>query len=529
MPDVILVGSGASAVAAALELTDRGVNPLVLDVGVRAPAGTNRRGTGNLYDYKATHDSFSLTIGERYQGLANLIGTRHVPVKLTTPNAEYVTQGADTWSPVDAEGFHAIQSFALGGLANAWGAGLYRFTRADLDGFPIGQEDLDPYFDRLTSFIGISGADDDLSPFFGSARDLLPPVRLSHNIGRLYDRYQRRKRTLPRAFHLGRARIAALTREHGGRPPVAYDNFEFWQEHPALYTPGSTMQQLIADGRVTYRGNVLVQSFAENADGVTVRAIDLSTDSALEFRCRHLLLAAGAINTAKIVLRSFDDHRTELPLLENTAVQVPFVLPRSLGRPLDTTAFGLVQLNLVWESDTFDALCQGSLMEITSPLRAEFFASLPYAARDNLGLMRHLLPCMLVMQLYLPDDGARPARLSLQENSRLRIVGHPNTLDVGKAGPLFGFMRKLGAWTHPRLAVRVSTGHAIHYAGTLPMAHSPGRYQCAPDGLLHSTRAVYVCDSASFPRLPAKNMSFGMMANAMRIAATVAARCAGVR
>jgi choline dehydrogenase-like flavoprotein len=267
-----------------------------------------------------------------------------------------------------------------------------------------------------------------------------------------------------------------------------------------------------------------VRSFVERDGGVAVRATDVSTGDSVEHHGRVLLLAAGAINTARIVLQSFADHRTPLPLLENTAIQVPFVLPSCLGQALETDAFGLVQLNLIWESHTFGALCQGSLMEITSPLRAEFFASLPYAARDNLALIRHLLPAMLVMQLYLPDTGERPSRLSLKEDSRLRIAGHPNTLALEPARPLFRFMRRLGAWTHPSLVVRVPTGHAIHYAGTLPMQREPGRYQCAPDGRLQGTRSVYVCDSASFTRLPAKNMSFGMMANAMRVAAAAVLR-----
>jgi choline dehydrogenase-like flavoprotein len=155
-------------------------------------------------------------------------------------------------------------------------------------------------------------------------------------------------------------------------------------------------------------------------------------------------------------------------------------------------------------------------------LRAEFFASLPYAARGNLALIRHLLPAMLVMQVYQPDRGERPSLLSLQENGRLRIDGQPSTFDLSKARPLFGFMRALGAWTSPSLVVQVPTGHAIHYAGTLPMTNNPGTYQCSVDGRLHPTRRVYVADSATFARLPAKNMSFGMMANAMRVAAGVA-------
>jgi choline dehydrogenase-like flavoprotein len=529
MVDAVIVGSGASAIAAAMELSERGIVPLMLDVGVQPPDTPPVRGSGSLYDYKAVHDSFELTIGGRYQGLSNLIGPGTVPVKLTTPNAEYVTRGARTFAPIDESGFCAIQSFAMGGLANAWGAGLYRFDRADLDGFPIGTGDLDPYFDKLTAAIGISGADDDLAPCFGSTKDLLPPIRLSHNIESLYRAYRRKRPRLPAAFQLGRARIAALTRPFDGRPPVEYDNFEFWQEHPSLYSPRSTLEKLIAEGRVHYRRDTLVQSFAEGDAGVTVHAVDPTTGARLQFECGVLLVAAGVINTSKIVLQSFDDYETRLPLLENPAIQIPFVLPRSIGRALDTTAFGLVQLNLIWDSQAYGARCQGSLMEITSPLRAEFFASLPYAARANLSLMRHLLPSMVVMQVYLPGDAQHPHRLRLQENGRLRIDGHPSPFDLRKAGPLLRFMRALGAWTHRALVVSVPMGHAIHYAGTLPMRRDPGRYECGPDGLLCPLRRVYVADSASLTRLPAKNMSFGMMANAMRVAAAAAGRLGEAR
>lgn len=523
MAEVIIVGAGASAVAAAMELVEQGIVPLILDVGVE-PDAPAARGSGNLYDYKSSEDSFRLTIGDRLQGLHNLLGRTPVPVKLTTPNAEYVTRGAATWGPIDAHEFRAIQSFASGGLANAWGAGLYRFSAHDMDGFPITVHELDPYFDRLTAAIGISGADDDLTPYFGSPRGLLPPLLLSTNVGQIYDAYRRRRKRLSPSFHLGRARVAALTVPFDGREPVPYDNLEFWQEHPSLYTPRYTLEKLVAGGRVDYRRGVRVRSFVEREDGIAVQAVDTTSNSPLVFNGRVLILAAGAINTARIVLESFADYETALPLLENPAIQIPFVLPAAIGRALDTTAFGLVQLNLVWESTTFAAICQGSLMEITSPLRAEFFASLPYAAHANLGLIRHLLPAMVVMQMYLPGSGQAPARVSLQRNGRLRIDGHPNSVDLGRTAPMFRFMRAIGAWSHPALVVRVPTGHAIHYAGSLPMRHHPGPMECTPAGLLHPTRAVYIGDSASFPHLPAKNMSFGMMANAMRVAAEAARR-----
>ncbi len=522
MHDVIVVGSGAAGVAAALELAERGRKPLILDVGHRKVERIPRV-EENLYLHRRRHDTYRLLIGDELEGLSNLLTDRHVPVKLTTPNMAYVTRDAEWLSPIEETDFRTVQSFAAGGLANAWGAGLYRFVDEDLQGFPITARDLDPYFDALTREIGIGGEEDDLTPFFGSTRDLRAPLRLSHNIEKLYRGYRRRREAFHRdRFFLGRARVAALGEPMDGRPAIDYSNLEFWQDTPAIYSPRLTLDKLIAAGRVEYRSDILVESWRETGEGVEVCGRDLRDDTGAVFSARKLLLAAGAVNTTRIVLRSFEDTETELTLLENPALQVPLVLPGSLGRALDVHAFGLVQLNLVWKSASYGCTVQGSIMEITSPARAEFFESLPLAGRDNLGLMRMLLPAMIVLQLFFPGRAHKPSRISLRADGGLRIQGHPNTIDLGGLTQFLAHLRRAGAYTVLPLIVRVPMGHAIHYASTLPMQVAPERYQCDPAGRLAGTREVFVGDSASFTDLPAKNMSFAMMANAMRIAAGVA-------
>lgn len=526
MHDVIVVGTGAAGTCAALELAERGVRALVLDVGHRPDNGAARV-SGNFYEHKTRADTFELTIGGELQGLANHLGRPRVPVKLTVPSAHYVTYDADRIAPVDAHDFSAIQSFAAGGLANAWGAGLYRFTDRDLEGIPLCAHDLDPYFDRLTREIGICGEEDDLTPFFGSTDDLLPSLRLSRNMRHLLEAYRRKRRGLPRGFHLGRPRIAVLSRPHRGRPAFEFHSLEFFQESEAVYTPRRTLDDLVARDAIEYRPGVVVETFEEGDEGVEVCGRDAATGEPARFSGRKLVLAAGAINTGRIVLASFGDLDARLQLLENPAIQIPFVILSSLGEGIERDAFGLVSLNLVWESETFAALCQGSIMEITAPTRAEFFAGLPYAAHSNLALLRRLLPAMFVMQFYLPGSCQEPARMSLRDDGGLRIDGHPNAVGLAQAAPLFRFFRRLGAWSHPALVVRVPTGHAVHYAGTLPMRQQPGRYECDPTGALAGTRHVYIADSAAFGALPAKNMSFGMMAYAMRVAANARNRIGG--
>ncbi len=522
MHKVLIVGSGAAGVAATLQFVECGVKPLILDVGFTQPAGAPLADE-NIYDYRRKQDSFGLLIGEKLQNLSNLFTGNDIPVKLIAPNAEFVTRDAQALSPTDHLDFDPIQSFAAGGLANVWGAGLYRFTDQDLEGFPIRASDLEPYFDHLTREIGISGAKDDLAPFFGSDRSLLPALRLSYNANRIYQNYLRQKGRLQAdGFYLGLPRIGVLTEPFDGRPACDYRNLEFWQQSPYVYTPKITLDKLVTAGKVDYQKGILVENWTELPDGIRVEGVSVEGSQRVSYWGKKLVLAAGAINTAKIVLNTHHDCQARLPLLDNPAVQIPFVLPASVGRRLDTDAFGLVQLNLVWKSNPFNGLLQGSVMEITSPMRAVFFKNFPLSARANLTMIKYLLPAMLVMQLYFPTSFQPPAQLSLQQNGKLQIHGQPNALDASQLGDLFRFFRKVGAWTHRSLVVKVPTGHAIHYAGTLPMRSTPGLYECDPNGKLYGTQNVYIADASSFPRLPAKNMSFAMMANAMRIAGYIA-------
>jgi choline dehydrogenase-like flavoprotein len=510
MPTIV-VGAGASAVAAALQLTDMGEVPLILDVGQGPAPEQPTPHHENLYDIRRSVNAFQLLIGPTYFGLKNLASGQNVPAKLTSPHVEYVTRKTSSLHPVVSQGFSPIRSYARGGLANVWGAGLYRFTERDLLGFPFGATALHRYFDRLTGEIGICGEDDDLSPFFGPAEGLMPGLKLSRNATCLYKRYQGTSGPIL----LGRPRLGVLTQAFQGRPAFDYSSTEFWRENPSIYNPRFTLDRLISEGKVDYRPGLLVERWTDSTSGAEVWAKKLDTGERVSFRTERLLLAAGAINTGALVLRSRPTAE-RLPLLENPALQIPLVLPEKIGYPLDTRAFSLAQLNLIWDSEEFGALLQGSLMELTGPRRADLYGSLPLSCRANLSLLKYLVPAMMVLQLYLP--ASRPAELWLDPDGAIRIQAEAEPIPLTPLRRLFTFLLRLGLLSHPSLVVQVPLGHAIHYAGTIPMKENGGPYTCNMQGKLNGSSAVYIVDSASFPALPAKNMSFAMMANAMRVA-----------
>jgi len=518
MYDVLVIGSGAAGVAAALELVRCGEKPCVVDVGF------TRRNKPlieqNLYEYRKANNSFLLTIGDDYDGIQNLLtGDTSAMVKLKAPQMKFITMQADELSPILDENFLAIQSFAAGGLGNAWGAGLYRFADEDLDGFPFTQRDLEPFYDELTKEIGISGEDDDLTPFFGSPRYLQQPLNRSHNCRKIYSGYVNNKKYLnSQGVFVGTPRLGVLTQSKDGRNVFEYKNLEFWQSGmSSIYTPLLTLEKLVKEKKIEYLPGHLVTRWDEQGDKINVYAERIKDNSGVILECRKLIVAAGAINSTKLALASNHDYATQLKLQDKPAIQIPLLLLSRIGKRLDTEAFGLTPLNIVWKNDALGQTLLGGFLELTSPLRAEFYPQLPFCSSENLKLMRYLLPAMMVCQLYFPTSAKTAALISLKPNNAVSIQGQMNEIDIKNVRKLIKYFRVMGAWTHPSYFVQLET--TMHYASTLPMMDDPfDRYQCDRYGKLFGSSNVYIADAAGFPKLPAKNFGLTLMANAMRVA-----------
>jgi choline dehydrogenase-like flavoprotein len=529
MNDVLIIGSGISGVSAALRFADRGIKTCMIDVGFEP--SQEEEVQQNLYDFCEKEDSFDLLIGQNFEGLHNLDRKKkNIPAKLVAPRMRFVTDHSDKFSPVKEHNFQLIQSFAQGGLANAWGAGLMRYTKRDLEGFPIEEADLSPYYDRLTKEISISGENDDLTPFFGRNNLLQQPLELSINTFEILKNYKKKKKKLnENGVFLGRPRLGVLSEDIEGRQSCGYNNLEFWQPHlSSIYYPSLTLDKLIKNGAVIYEKGFLAKFWFRKDDVTVVVADSIQDGKRVHFECKKLVLAAGTVGSTKLVLASRKDFQTKRPLLDNTALQFPFLLPRRIGKKLQRSAFGLTQLIFVFDSKAHSCLYQGSILELTSPSRAEFFSSFPFAASDNLRMLKYILPAMVVMQLYLPVSPEKSASLSLKENGELEIVGKKIDTNSRLIRDIIGIFRSLGAYTLPSLVVKVPNGLGIHYAGTLPMARSPEKlYQSSVFGELFDEPNVYVVDGSVFPALSSKNYAFAVMANAMRIADHIAREIQG--
>jgi hypothetical protein len=310
-----------------------------------------------------------------------------------------------------------------------------------------------------------------------------------------------------------------LSRDHGGRQAYRYRALDFFQPYdPAVYTPAYTLDELVRSGQVAYEPGFLVERFVDRGNEVVVVARHTETGARRELRCRRLLLAAGALNTAKIVLRSFDDCDSRLPLLDNGVSYVPLLDPWRVGDGLEPELFPAAMLNAVYDGPLSPEPLQMTLYGLSGTLRSDFLFDFPLSLRGNVAAARYLTPAMVLAQVFYPDS-ANPANYVRLLSDGALELRYQSPVRGSLEAHLAKLFRRLGCFGWPSLNRELVAGSSFHYAGMLPMRPRPAnRYETDDEGRLGGAGNVHVIDAANFSALPAKNHTLTIMANAMRIA-----------
>ncbi len=525
--DVLVVGSGAAGVNAAYPLAEAGLAVRLLDFGNRdevyAPLVPDRS-FAEIRRSDPRQDRYFL--GDRLEGVT--FGTVSPGAQLTPPR-QHVVRDTERLTPVLTDSFPPLESLGAGGLAATWGAGCPPFTAPDLAGFPITHADLAPCYETVATRIGISGARDDLLPFFGELEAMQPPPALDDNARRVLAEYERRRAQAGRhGFYLGHPRLALLTRELRGRAATTYRDMEFWSDAGrSVYRPQWTLDELRGFSGFAYRDGLLVERFRESAEGLVEVEARRRDGERERHRARALVLAAGTLGSARIVLRSLDRYDVRVPVVCNPHTYAPMVNLRHLGKAPVEARHSLAQLCFAWSPrGPAGSATVGHLFTYRSLLGFKLVREAPLAHREGMEIIRLLMASFAIAVIQHADEPTDAKFCALRHGTD----GGPDVLEIRYAlspaerrscdeaeRAILASFRRLGCAcirrAHPGDAA------SAHQAGTLPMSVEERELTTTPEGRLRGTRSVYVADGAVFPRLPSKGLTFTLMANAQRVGA----------
>jgi hypothetical protein len=437
-------------------------------------------------------------------------GKLRVGAQLTPPR-QFIHRDTDRLTPVRTDTFVGLESLALGGLAAGWGAVAVQFDDRDMAGYPVGAKDLAPHYEAVSARIGISGTRDDLLPFYGDTPSLQPALDLDSN---------------------GRA-ILVLSRDLGNRRGQHYHDMDYYTDHErSVFRPAFAVEELVRYRNFTYASSWLVERFRESPgrDSITVDALHTGSGRREAFTARRLVLAAGTLGTARIVLRSFERYGTAVPIVSNPYTYVPCINLAAVGKPVVDDRHSLTQLAAIYDpQDAGLPRAHAQIHSYRSLLLFKLAKEAPLPVPEAFRVMRELLNAFVILSIQHEDRPAPGKRCILQ---RAPGGGH-DVLEIAyeqepaiedrqaRAEGAFGrALRKLGCW--PIKRIRPGHGSSIHYAGTVPMTTEERDLTATPDCRLRGTKTVYLADGSVLPYLPAKALTLTLMANADRVGHLIA-------
>lgn len=302
--DALIVGSGASGSWVAKELTEQGMRVLLLEAG--PPRLPTRDFTEHVRPYQVKYRGF----GNRQALL------EHQPIqRLCYACDEYghqffVDDHENPYTfPIDKP-FMWVRGRQVGGKTFCWARESYRysdyeFKAASRDGFgedwPISYKDLEPYYDKVESFIGVSGSREGLAQMPDGK--FLPPMSLSCG-GRLA------REVIGKKFGwvVMPDRVANLTLVHHGRPACHYCDQCQRGCHTASYfsSPSVTLPAAARTGRLALVSDAVVSHVLLNSEGEAdgVYYIERTTQAHREVHAKIVVLAASALESTRILLNS---------------------------------------------------------------------------------------------------------------------------------------------------------------------------------------------------------------------------------
>ena len=335
--DVVVIGSGAGGGTATKVLTDLGVNVTLLEAGPML---------NPLKDFKEHMWPYEVPHRGSGEGGASYFG-RGRPFGWFSAHAGGWELDGEPYTSAEGSKFMWFRSRILGGRTNHYGRISLRFADYDFkpytrDGigtdWPISYDELAPYYDKVESFIGVTGSKEGIRSAPDGIFQTCPPPRVHEAlIKKAADRL---------AIPCIPNRLAIITKPTNGRPACHYcgqcgrgcvtaSNYSSSQVQifPALKT-----------GRVNLITNAMARELITDETGkvTAVSYIDKTTRSEHEIRCRTVVLAASCCESVRLLLNSRAPRHANG--LANSSGQVGRNLTDSVGFSLGGQIPALVGL-----------------------------------------------------------------------------------------------------------------------------------------------------------------------------------------
>jgi choline dehydrogenase-like flavoprotein len=456
-------------------------------------------------------------------------------------NRLYARSDTTSTSPTSEAVFKNRQIFRVNGKQNLWGGVSLRLSPRDFrardhgDGdvnWPLGYDDLAPHYTSVEHLIGVCGTREGLDVLPDG--EFLPPMPLRPADELLLA-------ALPR---IREAEIRAIPNRKAveTRPEVAHVCPEcgsciYGCKSGSVYKFSSRLLPEIVhrpNYRIRYQSKVVRLRRAADTSAIeAAECLDTASGEAFEVRAGTFVLAAGALETPRILLNSGLANSSGLVgryLQDNVKVMVAGPLRKLIGkRATYSPGFGdhLLIPRFLFDNHDFRGGYQAQCVHVW-PRRPFYLAEMRWLPGWLKDLLARWLYCSYFALLFFGKPEARAEnRLVLGE--RRDVFGVPQVeVEYQWSESERRMQASMVEWgrTILRAASAFTTsayidaipGNSVHYAGTCRMAASMGEGVVDADCRSFDHPNLYLCDGSILPDLSEKNPTLTIMALAERLA-----------
>lgn len=306
--DAIVIGSGISGGYAAMELTKKGLKTLVLERGRMIKHGDYPTATLDKWDFP----NRGLLTDEQLAQQAKQARTENYTI--TAATKDYFVN--DIENPyTEIKRFDWMRGYHVGGRSLMWGRHCYRWSDLDFEAnakegvaidWPIRYKDIEPWYDYVEPFVGISGRAEGL-PQLPDGK-FLPPIELNcveqdfvksvaKNFGgRVVTEGRVANLSERRDIHGSRGQCQSRNRCMRGCPFGGY-----------FSSNSATLPVAEATGNLTIRPMAIVQEIMydkETKKATGVRIMDAETKEIKEYYAKIIFCNASTLGSTQILMNS---------------------------------------------------------------------------------------------------------------------------------------------------------------------------------------------------------------------------------
>lgn len=275
----------------------------------------------------------------------------------------------------------------------------------------------------------------------------------------------------------------------------------------------------------TYIPNQLVTIVKDNKNYVEIESLTIDKSSQILTNTKYLILAAGSINTTRILLKSLKLYNYKTTFLTKAHYITACLHPKVILKNKNSQELNLGQLVISSKNSQsnlnpfFIQMYRFNTLVINKVLKY-----IPLPKFVALPLLSVFAPSLMIADIRFSAFETKNKYCQLikeGKNDILKIFFSESKKEKKNHKDQFRkIVNQLKSWG--LFSIRTVKDYTTsHYAGGVPYQQKPGKISVDLNGKLHQAKRIYVADSSSWKALPAKPPTLTIMANAARIGKNV--------